>query len=381
MILPYGDDAVTRRKPYVNYVLLGANIAIFLGYGLSPETADWVFRRFAFVPGQWGWGNWYTVFTSMFLHGDFWHVGGNMLFLYIVGDNIEDKLGHFLYPAVYLACGLGAAALHLAADPASLRPTVGASGAISGVLAMYAIFFPRVPVKFVYFIFFGFVWYGTFRLSAIWAVGYWIVEQLLLGSISSMTASPVSNVAYWAHVGGFVMGFGMVLALRAAGVLTAKDYALWAWIRHPYAARSPSRAEPWTPSIARQVADSSGESLRSAVSQALDLGDTVGAVRIYQGLERSEPGAVLSSRDQSRLAEAAFRVGESETALEAYQRLLRTYPDHPARFDVAFNIAWLGARAGRTQQAKSLFSDLAVKHTDPAVRARARREADRLKVS
>ena len=379
MIIPYGDDSSPRRTPYVNYALLAANVLIFLFYGFSSETADWVFKRYAFVPAEWGWATWYTAFTSMFLHGDILHVGGNMLFLYIVGDNVEDKLGHALYLVAYLLCGLGAVALHVAAGPGSVRATVGASGAISGVIAMYAVFFPRVPIKFFYFIFFGFVWFGTFKLSAIWAVGYWIVEQLLLGTVSSLGSSPVSNVAYWAHVGGFVMGFAAVLVLRAVGVLSGTDYALWAWIRHPYAFRSSvGSGGRRYPSIEAQVSEGSAASLRSAVAQALDLGDDVGAVRLYQGLERLEREPVLPSREQSRLADAAYRAGALETALVAYQRLLDGYPEHPARFNVAFNIAWLGAKTGRVEEARRLFGELAATHTNPEVRERARREAEAL---
>src|SRR6185295_1640987 len=142
MFIPIGDENPTERKPYVNYALLAINIAVFLlTLGADDERQ---LIRWTLVPAD---VHWHALFTSMFLHGGLLHLLGNMVFLYIFGDNVEDKFGHIGYIVFYLVCGLAAAAAHIATNPASELPTVGASGAISGVMGAYAVFFPKQRIK------------------------------------------------------------------------------------------------------------------------------------------------------------------------------------------------------------------------------------------
>jgi membrane associated rhomboid family serine protease len=171
-------------------------------------------------------GDWRTVVTHMFLHGGWFHLIGNMWFLWIFGNNVEDSMGHVRFVVFYLLCGLAAAALQVMANPASAIPMVGASGAIGGVMGAYVVLYPRVQVQLL-------VWFGfyvtTVAVPAVFMLLYWLGMQLLGGALSM--GDEGGGVAFWAHVGGFVAGALLVLLFR--------DPALVA--RHPYHGWRPAR--------------------------------------------------------------------------------------------------------------------------------------------
>ena len=150
---------------------------------------------------------WLTIFTSMFLHANFLHLAGNMLFLWIFGNNVEDIMGMMRYLLFYLLCGVIAAATHIAMNPHSTNPVLGASGAISGVLGAYLVRFPRAQVDTCIFIFFYFT---VVRLPAIVVLGLWFLMQLLMGATSLLGKPDQSDVAIWAHIGGFIAGMILV---------------------------------------------------------------------------------------------------------------------------------------------------------------------------
>ncbi len=146
---------------------------------------------------------WLTLFTSMFMHGGLLHLGGNMLFLWIFGNNVEDSMGPVKFIAFYLLGGLAATALQAVIDPSATVPTIGASGAIAGVLGGYLILFPRARVVTLIFI----VFFVTIvELPAIWILGFWFVQQVLFGWLDLNVAGEEGGVAYFAHIGGFVFG-------------------------------------------------------------------------------------------------------------------------------------------------------------------------------
>ncbi len=217
-MFPIRDHNPSGRTPYVTYALLAANIVIFLAYWSSYPDERALFRFFSewgMVPAAITSGvNHHTIFTSMFLHAGWMHLAGNMLFLFIFGDNIEDKMGHVRYLIFYLACGVGAALIHVAADPYSVVPTVGASGAIAGVMGGYLLLFPKARVDiFVFFI----VFFRIFPIPAWVTLCVWLALQFLGGFA---TPSPGGGgVAYWAHIGGFAAGvvFALPLFLRLGG--------------------------------------------------------------------------------------------------------------------------------------------------------------------
>jgi len=208
-MFPIRDHNPSGRTPYVTYALIAANVLVFLGYWLTipdERALGWFFVTWGLVPAQVTAGmGWHGIITSMFLHGGWAHLAGNMLFLWIFGDNLEDIMGHRRFALFYLAAGLAAAALQIAADPGSPVPMVGASGAIAGVLGGYLLLFPRarIDVLIIFVIFFR-----IFPIPAWLMLGVWFALQLFNGLA---TPTDLGGVAYWAHAGGFVAGVVLTL--------------------------------------------------------------------------------------------------------------------------------------------------------------------------
>jgi len=217
-VIPIRDLNQTRRTPVVTWALIAANVLIFVGsLSVGAEGAEALVMRFGVIPdvlvnGSWtspraaggALGSWVTPFTSMFLHGGVLHLGSNMLFLHIFGDNVEDVLGRGRFLVFYLLCGLGAVVGQILVDPTSMVPMIGASGAISGVLAGYVTLFPhaRVVTLIPIFIFIHFM-----EVPAGVFIVLWFVLQLVQGYLSlGMIAEGAGGVAWFAHIGGFLVG-------------------------------------------------------------------------------------------------------------------------------------------------------------------------------
>jgi membrane associated rhomboid family serine protease len=220
-VIPLKDKNPTHRVPVVNIALIVANIAVFLyEVSLGPRIEQF-FLTFGVVPsdivesftsGRFRIGAVSTFLTSMFLHGGWLHLAGNMLYLWVFGDNVEDKLGHGRYLVFYVVCGLAASLLHVFIAPSSSMPTVGASGAISGILGAYLFMFPRARVVTVIPIFF---FLQIAELPALVVLGFWFVMQFFNGLISlGYETGGMGGVAWWAHVGGFVAGLILILPFR-----------------------------------------------------------------------------------------------------------------------------------------------------------------------
>jgi len=211
-MIPLRDDNPTSTRPLVTYAVIGLCAVVFLWqFALGPGGNEAVVYALGFIPAVvFGIDSlpeslvWVpapvTVFTSMFLHGGLLHLAGNLLYLWIFGDNIEDRMGHGRFILFYALCGVAAALAQALPDTGSRIPMIGASGAISGVLGAYAVLFPRARVLVAIPIF---VVLYTLRLPAIWVLGLWFLGQLMS---SAMMASAGAGVAFRAHVGGFVAG-------------------------------------------------------------------------------------------------------------------------------------------------------------------------------
>lgn len=231
-MIPIRDDAPRFGTPYVNYFLIAANVVVFLfELALPPSLRDLVMLQFGFVPLKVtafaqgahhiaahgmllpisGDSALVPIFSSMFLHASWLHLIFNMWALWIFGDNIEDYLGHFLYLVFYLFSGLGAAVLHYVLNSGSAVPSVGASGAIAGIMGAYLVLFPsaRVLTLVPLFVFFTFI-----NLPAWLVLGYWFVGQFLSGAATAIAYSSQTGqgggVAFWAHVGGFLTGITLI---------------------------------------------------------------------------------------------------------------------------------------------------------------------------
>ena len=240
-MFPLRDDNPHFLTPIVTYALIAANVlawALLQGFGTEPALSRSV-CELGLTPGELlqtaaagarvpvsetavcivtDMPSWFTPLTSMFMHGSWMHLIGNMWFLWIFGNNVEDSMGHARFVVFYLLCGFAAAAAQTLADPDSIIPMVGASGAIGGVMGAYVVLYPRVKVHMLVFL--GF-FVTTIAVPAVFMLGYWFALQLLSGALSSAVEG---GVAFWAHVGGFVAGAVLVLLFRNPRLLE----------RHPY---------------------------------------------------------------------------------------------------------------------------------------------------
>jgi membrane associated rhomboid family serine protease len=214
-MIPVRDEIRTRETPVVNYLLITVNVLVFLWMFLMSDTAlEAFFYELAMIPanfmdGGLNSGDVIDIFTSMFMHAGLAHVGGNMLYLWIFGDNVEDRLGHGRYLVFYLVGGVVASLTHFLTDPYSTVPTVGASGAIAAVLGAYLVLFPGSRV--VTLIPFGYFSRLTV-VPAIIVLGMWFILQLFDG-VAALGGADVGGVAVWAHIGGFVAGMLMAKLL------------------------------------------------------------------------------------------------------------------------------------------------------------------------
>lgn len=212
-MLPIRDDVRSQSFPIMNTLLIAANVIVFfLEAGLSPAQIDRVIYLFGFIPAQFSFLNpisYLPIFTSMFMHGGWFHIISNMWILFIFGDNVEDRMGSLRYLVFYLLGGVAAALLHVFVQPASTIPVVGASGAIAAVMGAYFLLFPRARVISLVPVFI-FAWFV--QVPAVIYLGLWFVSQLYSGVLSLGGAGGVEmgGVAWWAHIGGFV--FGLLLA-------------------------------------------------------------------------------------------------------------------------------------------------------------------------
>jgi len=223
-MFPIRDDQPRFSTPYVNYFLIALNVLVYVLFELplqfqEPRALNALIFQFGLIPHDLTRAiagapqyplsaNLLTILTSMFLHGGFFHILGNMWFLAIFGDNIEDHIGHFSYLVFYLLCGVAAALTDIALSPMSTIPTIGASGAIAGVMGAYVLLYPRARVQtlVVLIVFFTFWWIPAWVF-----LGYWFVIQFVATTVTASGAThQTGGVAFAAHVGGFVAGLILI---------------------------------------------------------------------------------------------------------------------------------------------------------------------------
>lgn len=215
-MFPISDDNPSHIRPYVTYVFIALCVVAFVWQvSLGEEAGEVAIFRLGMIPARlFGFAEtnpelatvpaWATVFTSMFMHGGLMHLGGNMLFLWIFGDNVEDSMGHFRFAAFYLLCGAAAALTQGFLNTDSTIPMVGASGAISGILGAYLLLHPKATIK-------VFIWLGIIfwiaNVPAMLVLGFWFVGQLFNAATAP---ADVPGIAFAAHIGGFVAGMVLI---------------------------------------------------------------------------------------------------------------------------------------------------------------------------
>tara|TARA_B100000029_G_scaffold516553_1_gene630828 strand:+ start:5344 stop:6120 length:777 start_codon:yes stop_codon:yes gene_type:complete len=250
-MFPIRDDNPQIFTPFVTYTLICVNVFVWFfvqGFGSNPALASSICTlglipgeilqtipvgtRFPTGPGTLcvlgNTSSWHTVLTSMFLHGGWFHLIGNMWFLWIFGGNVEDAMGPRRFVFFYLLCGLVASATQILFNPMSSIPMVGASGAIGGVMGAYILLYPRIHVHMVVFL--GF-FVTTFAVPAVLMLGYWLLVQLFSGIATTGVES--GGVAFWAHVGGFMAGAFLILFFRDKKLLAMHPYYGWYQKRAP----------------------------------------------------------------------------------------------------------------------------------------------------
>ena len=209
-VIPLRDVIPSRTTPFVTVGIIAANVlAFWFELSLPAGTRQVLIRDFGIVPAAFAWP---TLLSSMFLHGGWLHIIGNMWFLWIFGDNVEDRLGHGRYLAFYLLCGVVAGIAQALVSPDSYIPTIGASGAIAGVMGAYFVLYPRSRVLTLIWLF---VFVDIIEIPAVFFLGFWFLMQLFSGVGSvAQTAGNHGGVAFWAHVAGFLFGVAAVFVFR-----------------------------------------------------------------------------------------------------------------------------------------------------------------------
>jgi membrane associated rhomboid family serine protease len=213
-VIPLRDDIRSEKRPFVTWGLMAACVGAFIYQTMAeyqdPKAGELIVNAYGMIPRDIASGHHlWTLVTSMFLHGGFFHIIGNMLYLWIFGDNVEDAFGHFWFLVVYLFTGIAGSLLQIVLLPGSTIPTIGASGAISGVMGAYFVLFPRARVLTLIPIFF---FIRLIYLPAPLLLGFWILLQILYGC--SSVPGTGGGVAYFAHIGGFVSGLILGLVVR-----------------------------------------------------------------------------------------------------------------------------------------------------------------------
>jgi membrane associated rhomboid family serine protease len=314
VFLPTGDAPnYSDRRPWMNWTLIAVNTAIYL-WASTTYSGELAYQRFTthwgFVPAD---PRIETFFSSMFMHGSLLHLGGNMLFLWVFGDNVEGRLGHVGYLLTYLACGLAAVLLFRAMDPTAGTPLVGASGAIFGVLGFYFLAFPRNRVR----IFWWFFLIGVFWVAARVFIGVYFLIQLVYTLSQGQTGG--GGVAYAAHVGGFLFGVGAALAFRLAAGPEAK-----------------------LPQAAAGLGSSAGALLRQS-TLALQQGHYRAARSALERILTHHPHAQEAPEAALRLGHLLSRLEERPEAAKAPLLLAaRLHPDPARRAEAVQELLRLG---------------------------------------
>lgn len=241
-MIPIGDNNPSRHAPIVNWTLIAINVLVFLfELTLRPRALQNLFFDWGVIPHDVllllsepltaPWDVWATLITSQFLHSGWAHIIGNMLFLWVFGDNIEDALGHFTYLGFYLVGGVAASIVQaLVMGPAEI-PSIGASGAIAGVLGAYLVLYPFTKIRILIPIF---ILFWTIQLPALLVIGWWFVQQFFYG-VGTLGEAAIGGVAFWAHIGGFITGMILILPFlgrarqrqRAPIYYSAYDQSNW----------------------------------------------------------------------------------------------------------------------------------------------------------
>jgi membrane associated rhomboid family serine protease len=349
---PIHDEFGVKRVPFINYTIIFVNVIVYFLFGFSGNYEQ-IVETFGFIPARF---SWLTIFTSMFLHGGIMHLVGNMWYLYLMGDNIEDRWGHFQYLVFYLFSGIVASLFYgfFSFGDARTIPSIGASGAISGVLGAYLVLFPKGKITFWYYIFAIFTVYrGTFDIfSYVW-ISLWFIQQLI-GMIISIGSTSASGIAFGAHIGGFLAGMGIALIVkliqraRYISSVNIGRNALYDIIGSPVTKPMSFEDQIELFNIEKQIKQLIKDG--NFKDAAVLYGD---AVRKFSDLDIKEPF-------QFRFAEILQEQGLSDEAIAAYKSFIRKNPFSRFADNALYNLGQLYLNKGEKEKAKNCFRQITV---------------------
>lgn len=379
MFIPIGlDESEVRRTPWVSYAILGMNVAAFLAlWALGLPI-----REFGFVPAQ---PDGLHVLTSLFVHAGLLHLAGNMIFFYVTGPFVEDAYGRVLFSILYLASGFVAAATHALNNPDSHVPMVGASGAIAGIMGAFLVRFARRRIVFFWMPFFPLPWASRqISVRAFLYLPFWFFGQVFLGMLV-----PYAAVAFWAHIGGFLFGFGAALFIALFGIerrwIHPKIEARIAFEQHPELLKAIEAGrrgdvEEAKRAVGRALVANPADldARRYAYELALDTGDEAGIALhgtrlldayVEQGetdlartlvREAIEVGpARMPPRFLLRASDFLARAGDASRALELAERLVAGWPADPGALRAWLRVQEIKGRRGDLAGARAAFADAA----------------------
>jgi len=398
ILLPIRTSIRPWRTPYVNYGLIVINAFFFLvtysphatiigGMRILEPLRPWA-QQFELIPKH---PQWYQFLTYAFLHGDFWHILFNMFFLYLFGNNVNDKLGHVGYLSFYLAgavfSGLGHALMH-ASSPV---PTLGASGAVAAVTGAYLVFFPQTLITVLYWLF---IIIGTIEVPAL----YFILFKLIL--LDNILARGGGNIAYDAHLAGYAFGVAVAMVLLITRLVGGSNFDLLAMLRRwnrrrhyrqvvsggydPFTgrtARKPVGAREVKKTAAQRQKEDTIKELRSAINSRIAQRNIAEAGKLYLKLMEVDNTQILPRQYLLDIANQLASENKPAEAAQAYERFLQNYSGHEYAEQVELMLGLLYARyLDQPRQAVEHLQNAAEKLTDPAQQKMCKDELARLRV-
>ncbi|MHC4976676.1 MAG: rhomboid family intramembrane serine protease [Planctomycetota bacterium] len=327
MFIPLGTDRPLKRPTLMNYGLILSCAFVFMLETISRNGENGASARFfnaMVLQSNPRFFEWWQLLTYQFLHADFGHILGNMLFLYVFGPNVEDRLGRWWYLAFFLAGGACAGAVQILFDR---HPVIGASGAIAAVTGAYLVFFPRTHIKTLIFFFF----IGIFMIPSMWFIGFAIAKDLFWQGFGGD-----NSVAYLAHIGGYAFGAGISMALLGTGLMKHEHFDMFGMARQAHRRRqfkelASKGNAPWAHegmrAQERELSDEErrARDLRAELARAIRSRDAGASVRVYAKVLEIEPDCVLPRHQQLDIANYLFQASAHESAAEAYSRFLDRY--------------------------------------------------------
>lgn len=382
MILPIRTSIRPWRTPYLNYALIAANVLIFLvtysphysivaGVRVLEPLRPWA-QQFELIPRD---PSWWQFVTYAFLHADPWHIIFNMFFLYLFGNNVNDKFGHFWYLCFYIAGAAFSGAGHTALHFSSRIPTLGASGAVAAIIGAYLALFPQALITVIYW----FIFIGTIEVPAL----YFIAFKLIL--IDNILARGPGNIAYDAHLAGYTFGIAAALLVLATGLVTGSSYDLWAMIQRwnkrrryrdvvaggydPFTDQT-ARKRIWAKEVSKTPAHRQLEQkisdLRNEIAGRIAQRNLPAAAELYLELTKLDSSQVLPRQHLLDIANQLASDKRAAESAQAYEQFLNHYSSYEYAEQVELMLGILYSRyIHKPQQAVKHLQAAAEKLTDP----------------